>query len=93
MGVHACSSLSPNKDPEGTGKQRGELGGVSKPQPLLRVTGVSDPTVLPTELPRQACPTLFTLCFFPGATGLSGLTKFILGSTGSAIAAGIARFY
>ncbi|XP_010382832.1 interferon alpha-inducible protein 27, mitochondrial isoform X2 [Rhinopithecus roxellana] len=28
-----------------------------------------------------------------GATGLSGLTKFILGSTGSAIAAGIARFY
>ncbi|KAL4692256.1 hypothetical protein H8959_016066 [Pygathrix nigripes] len=26
-----------------------------------------------------------------GATGLSGLTKFILGSTGSAIAAGIAR--
>ena len=66
MGVHACSSLSPNKDPEGTGKQRGELGGVSKPQPLLRVTGVSDPTVLPTELPRQACPTLFTLCFFPG---------------------------
>ncbi|XP_034793948.1 interferon alpha-inducible protein 27, mitochondrial isoform X2 [Pan paniscus] len=28
-----------------------------------------------------------------GATGLSGLTKFILGCTGSAIAAGIARFY
>uniref|UniRef100_A0A2I2Y8E1 Interferon alpha inducible protein 27 n=1 Tax=Gorilla gorilla gorilla TaxID=9595 RepID=A0A2I2Y8E1_GORGO len=28
-----------------------------------------------------------------GATGLSGLTKFILGSIGSAIAAGIARFY
>uniref|UniRef100_A0A0D9RF05 Interferon alpha inducible protein 27 n=1 Tax=Chlorocebus sabaeus TaxID=60711 RepID=A0A0D9RF05_CHLSB len=28
-----------------------------------------------------------------GATGLSGLTRFILGSTGSAIAAGIARFY
>ncbi|PNJ33950.1 IFI27 isoform 6, partial [Pongo abelii] len=28
-----------------------------------------------------------------GATRLSGLTKFILGSTGSAIAAGIARFY
>ncbi|XP_055144274.1 interferon alpha-inducible protein 27, mitochondrial isoform X1 [Symphalangus syndactylus] len=28
-----------------------------------------------------------------GATGLSGLTKFILGSTGSAIAARIARFY
>ncbi|XP_050659647.1 interferon alpha-inducible protein 27, mitochondrial-like isoform X2 [Macaca thibetana thibetana] len=28
-----------------------------------------------------------------GVTGLSGLTKFILGSTGSAIVAGIARFY
>ncbi|XP_025248246.1 interferon alpha-inducible protein 27, mitochondrial isoform X2 [Theropithecus gelada] len=28
-----------------------------------------------------------------GATGLSGLTRFILGSIGSAIAAGIARFY
>ncbi|XP_031508109.1 interferon alpha-inducible protein 27, mitochondrial-like [Papio anubis] len=28
-----------------------------------------------------------------GGTGLSGLTKFILGSTGSATVAGIARFY